>query len=425
MKPLLLTDITLCTEWQDDRLTVRGKWNEDDGAFVVDQRGVARLSGKNPELGALLAAHGARQALHHWELERIVARRPTPETMPALQMAGFFAAADGLELPFALQLPKRGLRIVFVGGFEHTRRLLAELLEREAPPVLVIGRKSAGMKSREADPLKKLCLANDIPFLHTADINDAKVVEAIRAAAPDYLCVLGWNQEFGPELLAVPKSGALGLYPTRLPEGRGHSPLRWTLIKGLTESAISLQWLTEQANAGDLADQRSFFVSREDDAASLYNRILKLEIEQMEEALPRMINRSLPRRPQDESRATCWPLRQDADDRLDWRQPAEVIYNSIRGLTAPYSGAYTFWRDRRLTIWKADLRDDLPPRPGEPGEIVETLPALGDFEESSVLVRGGDGVLLGLHQVQWEDEEETSAYHLWVMGVLRNGVRFS
>jgi len=426
MNSLLLSDIDREIVREGKTWQVIGRRGERRGAFVVTQEGsvgLGRLTAEHSGLGGLLAAHGARLALHEGGLEKIVVRAPEQDIAEMLADAGFALRGAAMELPMDLGSLARNTRLVVAGGVEISRRILSAMIGRGVLPVLAIGYdESLRHRSGYAD-LGPLCRDYEIPLAVTRDINLPAIIERVRQAEPDYLLVLGWSQIFVDELLSIPRAGCLGLHPTRLPEGRGRAPIPWTLIKGLTASATSMFWLTGDADRGELADQRSFAVTDADDAKSLYEKIAVLQIEQMEEVLPRLLVRRVPRVPQDESRATHWPRRRPEDGLIDWHKSPRELFNWVRGLTAPYPGAFTFLSGTKIIVWKAFPTSE-PALPGLAGEIVGGRTVSEEPPDGAILVRTGGGGLLALRRLQIGKEEAISAGEWWRRGIWQTGMRF-
>lgn len=426
MTPTFLTELQTDLQVELGRMTLSGEAGNRRGSFSVvadGERGVAELRATDTALGATLAAAGGLEALNTLHLRRVVVAAENPAMATALERAGYRSDGDRFELLLHLDFVERNVRVVFAGGVVGSRELLRAMIRRGAMPVLAIGYDTS-MRGRSgyAD-LGPLCDDNAIPLLRTNNINHPQIIEAVRKAKPDYLCVFGWSQMVGLDLTDIPRVGPLGMHPTRLPQGRGRAPLPWTLIKGLTESAVSLYWLNERVNAGDLADQRPFTVSIRDDAVTLYDKIVGAQIAQLEEALPRMIARNIPRVPQDEAAASTWPRRRPDDGVIDWRQSAADLYNWVRGLTHPYPGAFTYLNGRKLLVWRVEQCRGLAFDRAEPGTVIGVIIATGE-DEGGLLVACGDGCVLALRRIQWSDEEEEiGAARLWDWGLVGEGVR--
>jgi methionyl-tRNA formyltransferase len=110
----------------------------------------------------------------------------------------------------------------------------------------------------------------------------------------------------GPEILAIPRLGAIGFHPSLLPRNRGSYPLWWTLRRGDRSTGLTLFHLTADVDAGPIIEQQAIDVDRRDTFATLYERVAAL--------LPGMLDRVLDATdragavpagaPQDEARAT-------------------------------------------------------------------------------------------------------------------------
>jgi hypothetical protein len=76
-----------------------------------------------------------------------------------------------------------------------------------------------------------------------------------------------------------------------------------------------------------------------------------------------------PRIRQDHSRASYFGGRTPEDGRIDWRQPAEQIYNLIRAVTHPFPGAFTRWRDKKIFLWSSTVDVDYTGPTLPPGKV--------------------------------------------------------
>jgi methionyl-tRNA formyltransferase len=199
-------------------------------------------------------------------------------------------------------------------------------------------------------------------------VNTDAVVEQLRAYDPDLLYVVGWSRLVDERVIDVSNVATLGMHPAPLPRGRGRAPIAWTLIKGFEETALSMFHLVEAADAGDIVARQPIDVAIEDDAASLYEKVVAAGRSLIRETYPQFEAGAVPRQPQDDERATWWPKRTPDQGGIDWRQSPKAVYDWIRGQTHPYPGAFSYLDGRNVTVWAAD------PPTGErafvrPGEI--------------------------------------------------------
>lgn len=279
------------------------------------------------------------------------------------------------------------MRIVFIGSVEFSRHCLETVLQANGNVVGVVTQPpdTNGFNADAAD-LASVARQRDIPVLEVRKINDPEVVDRIRALTPDIFFVFGFSQLVGLELMRMPPMGAIGVHPSLLPEGRGRHPLIWTLVKGLSRSGLSFFWIGEGADDGPLLWQEPFEITTEDNAASLYQKIKELAAKAIPEFLPQLENGTAPRIPQDESQATIWRKRNEADGVIRWSGQSSEAYNLIRALTRPYVGAHTFCRGQRLTIWRARIEP-------APTDAIATAGAVIACDQDGPLVRTGDGAL--------------------------------
>lgn len=239
------------------------------------------------------------------------------------------------------------------------------------------------------DDLKEKC------SLHEIDPKDDSWHSMVRELKPDAIFVIGWSFIVPTELISIAEYGAIGQHPTLLPKHRGNAPIPWTLINGLTKTGVSLFYLTNEPDAGDIVAQNEIEVAFEDDATSLYDKMTRTTKELVAETVNKIEKNSLEPKVQDGKKASKWPKRKPDDGIIDWNSTSINIYNWIRGLTHPYPGAFTFWGDKKVFIWKAKVGPDSSS--GKPGEIMEA--------GSKLLIKAGHGSI-HIEKLQIEGEEE-------------------
>lgn len=200
--------------------------------------------------------------------------------------------------------------------------------------------------------LKPLAEEAGVPFLAFDKVTEPAVSAFLEKASPDWLFVIGLSQLVPKELGDLARAGAVGFHPTPLPEGRGRAPVAWTILLD-RPAAANLFFLTDEADAGDIIEQRPVEVLPDDYAADLIART-NVVLEQMVADLsPAFASGQVPRTPQDHSMATHYARRQPEDGLIDWSQPADAIYRLVRAVSRPYPGAFTFASGKKVMIWRA------------------------------------------------------------------------
>ncbi|HLO09472.1 MAG TPA: formyltransferase family protein, partial [Desulfobacteria bacterium] len=166
------------------------------------------------------------------------------------------------------------------------------------------------------------------------------------------------------EILEIPPLGAMNLHGSLLPKYRGRAPVNWVLVKGETETGVTLHFMTEKPDAGDIVGQAAVPISFDDTALTLFGKMEEAASRLLADLLPRISNGEIPRRPNDLAHGSYFGGRRPEDGRIDWSRPAVEIYNLVRAVTRPYPGAFAEYAGEKLTVWWAI------PLPGEAGRVL-------------------------------------------------------
>ena len=279
------------------------------------------------------------------------------------------------------------MRIVFIGAVDFSYHCLEIILGEGANVVAIFNpeNQSARLNSDYAD-LAPLADEYKVPLHRIAKIRDESTIDLIRSLQPDIIFVFGFSQLIPKQVLDIPPMGCVGTHPALLPRNRGRHPLIWALVEGLSESGLTFFYLDEGADSGDILWQKSFPITMDDDAGSLYVKIKALASQGIKEFLPNLQNGTALRLQQDHSRASYWRKRTEADGLINWNNSALSIYNLVRALTSPYPGAHTFIEGKRVTILKCRIESMQPAGTKLPGEILAET-------SDGFFVQCGDGIL--------------------------------
>jgi len=176
--------------------------------------------------------------------------------------------------------------------------------------------------------------------------------------SPEFIIMAGWRQIINKEILYIPNNGFIGFHPTLLPIGRGPAPIINSIIQEFTESGVTMYYVSEGLDDGDIIAQEKFSINENDYASDLYEKIIIAGKKLIRGYLPLLIKGKAPRDPQDESKATRFKKRKLKENEIDIaNESIHEIYNKIRALSKPYKGAYIQKDGKKLIIWKAEIRE--------------------------------------------------------------------
>jgi methionyl-tRNA formyltransferase len=239
-----------------------------------------------------------------------------------------------------------------------------------------------------ASPVKERARAEGIPVLQPARLRDPEWPERLRAYGAEVGVVVAFGQILPRAVLDVPVRGSLNVHASLLPRYRGAAPIAWALIRGETETGVSIMQMDEGMDTGPLLFSSRTPIRSEETAADLAGRLATLGAQALLETLTRLD--CLVPRPQAHAEATLAPRLKKTDGDLDWTRPARELANLVRGCN-PWPGALTPTPVGGLLIWRAVALDEhMTAAPG-------TLVARG----ASLAVATSAGALLPL-EVQAE-----------------------
>ena len=207
----------------------------------------------------------------------------------------------------------------------------------------------------------EFCRERGIPAFTPKDVNSAPWPDRIREAAPDLLFSFYYRSMLKKEILGIPRLGAMNLHGSLLPKYRGRAPVNWVLVKGETETGVTLHFMTEKPDAGDIVGQEAVPIAFEDTALTLFGKMERAAARLLDGLLPRIARGEIPRRPNDIASGSYFGGRRPEDGRIDWSRPAFEIYNLVRAVTRPYPGAFSDLDGDRIAVWWG------VPLRGEPG----------------------------------------------------------
>lgn len=185
-----------------------------------------------------------------------------------------------------------------------------------------------------------------------------RFIEEVARLKPDLILVAGWYYMVSRELRSAAPKGAIGLHGSLLPKYRGGAPLVWSIIHGEKVGGISLFYLEDGVDEGDIIGQEPFPIEETDTMADALAKLEHAAERLLERTLPLLAKGQAPRIPQNHAEATVFPQRSPADGEIDWSWSAKRIRDFIRAQTRPYPGAFTRIAGKKIVLWDADVLEE-------------------------------------------------------------------
>jgi methionyl-tRNA formyltransferase len=198
------------------------------------------------------------------------------------------------------------------------------------------------------------------PFVEADNVNAPEIVGRIAAGRPDIIIAIAFGQKVGTELVALPPKGAINVHASLLPQLRGAAPINWALIRGESETGLSIITLAERMDAGDILAQCSTPIGDYETAGELHDRLAQMAAPLLLETLDKIEAGTATYSKQDEFLVSQAPKLKKADGFLDFSEPAYVLASKIRGFW-PWPGASARYinaetgKTTRVTLALADV----------------------------------------------------------------------
>jgi methionyl-tRNA formyltransferase len=301
------------------------------------------------------------------------------------------------------------MRILFIGGTRRGFLTLEALVNSGAEMAGIISlRQDEHEPERFEQPIQALAERHGIPHYSTKWMKDRDYAAILaNEMRPDAAFVVGCRILIPPQIYEVPPLGTLALHDSLLPEYRGFAPLNWAILNGEPQTGVTLFYLSEAMDGGDIVAQKAVPIGPSDSAPVVYERVCQATIDLVLEACPLLAAGTAPRIRQDYSVGSFTCSRSPADGEINWTKSTREIFNQIRALTWPYPGAFTFYEGKKLMIWQAVPVDPAPRYVGRiPGRVVAVSKTSGEIQ-----VITGDGVLRVI-EVEVPGQEKTPAANI-------------
>ena len=232
-------------------------------------------------------------------------------------------------------------------------------------------------------PIKSAARRLGYEVIQPVSIKTAEFAAHIKSLQPDFQVVIAYGKILPENVLALPRIGTINIHASLLPNLRGAAPIQWAVINGEIETGVCSMRMEKGMDTGDILLSAKEPVKPDDTAGTLHDRLAVSGAAVLIDTLKAYADDSIQPIPQDHNLATYAPMLTKDDGLINWNKTADSLVNFIRGVT-PWPGAYTFWGDRRLKIFKSiPLAAEISE---PPGTVLKGFP-------DELRVATGEGVL--------------------------------
>lgn len=247
------------------------------------------------------------------------------------------------------------MKILFMGTPDFALASLEKLYEKHQ--ILGVFTKIDKPNTRggkiKFNPIKEYSLKKNIPIYQPKSLNNEDIKKEIKDLCPDIIVIVAYGKIIPKEIINIPKYHAINLHTSLLPKYRGAAPINGAIINGETESGISVIFITEKLDDGDIILQYKTPISQSDNFLSLHDRLKEMGANALIDTLDLIEKNKVNPIKQDESLATYIKPFQKDDLKINWNKSEKEVYDFVRGLD-PFPGAFSVIGDKILKISRVE-----------------------------------------------------------------------
>jgi len=304
------------------------------------------------------------------------------------------------------------MKVIFMGTPEFAVPILEKILTKHevvlvvTQPDSVVGRK----KEIKYSPVKEVALKHNIKVFQP--INIRKEEDFILQKEADIIITAAYGQIIGKRLLNHFRYKSINIHGSLLPKYRGGAPIQRAIINGDLETGITIMYMAEKMDAGDILRQTKIPILESDNQETLFKKLSLLASEMILPFLDDLENGLITPIKQDESQVSYAYNLTKEDEKIDFNKPSRMVFNQIRGLN-PNPGAYTLIDGQVLKIYDSKVTDHSHSH--QPGTIIA-------IEKDCFVVACGNGTSLAILEVQLAGRNKVNA-NQFINGAGRNLIK--
>lgn len=251
----------------------------------------------------------------------------------------------------------KDIRVIFMGTPDFSVSPLNYLIENSnvvavvTKPDAIVGRKKVLTES----PVKVVAKENSIPVITPSKLKEE--YEDILKYEPDLIVTCAYGKIVPKVILDYPKYGCVNIHASLLPKYRGSAPIQWAIINGEAETGITLMYMDEGMDTGDIIDVAKIKIEDKDDVGTLHDKLSLLGTELLSKNFSNIVNSNVNRIKQDDSLATLAPMIKNDMENIDFNDYGKNIINKIRAFS-PWPLTKCLVDNEEVKIIKANFKEN-------------------------------------------------------------------
>jgi len=252
------------------------------------------------------------------------------------------------------------MKVVFVGGKNIGYGCLKCLLDNEKAEVLsvVVNKDGDTQPGRWFQSVSELAIEHNLRIFKPDNINDKTSVDFIKKLNPDIIIVAYYDQILKSHIIQIPKNGCVNVHMGLCEEYRGCYPTTWPIINGEDTAGVTVHYIDEGIDSGDIISQIKVGISKDDTGETLYNKCTEAGIQLFKDTVGSLLSGEASSRKQVKTEKTKTYFRKNfPSHNLDLANKDKKLYNYIRALMFKHFSSPFFYIGNKKIILKEEDND--------------------------------------------------------------------
>lgn len=294
------------------------------------------------------------------------------------------------------------MRIVFMGTPDFAVPSLKALVEAGHEVCGVFTQpdkpKNRGMKLQQP-PVKECALSAGLAVFQPVKMRDGEALEILRALNPDLIAVAAYGKILPVNILELPRLGCINVHSSLLPKYRGAAPINWAILNGEDETGVTIMYMAEGMDTGDILAQAQTPIDLDENAAQLFDRLADMGAKLLVDTVAALEAGKVQPIPQNEAQATRAPMLSKELSPLNWVRTARQLHDQVRGLY-PWPAATAILDGIRCKVLRTEITGETTG--SAPGIVVQA-------DKKGLRVACGDGRILDILELQPDGKKPMAA----------------
>ena len=255
-------------------------------------------------------------------------------------------------------------KVIFMGTPDFAVPVLKSLIENTnvvlvvTQPDKLVGRK----QELKYTPVKEVALENNIEVFQPTKIREE--YDKVINTPCDIIITCAYGQIIPKVILDYPKYGCINVHASLLPKLRGGAPLHKSIIYGEKETGITIMYMDEKMDNGDIISQEATPILDSDNVGTIHDRLSAMGSDLLIKTLPSIFEGTNNRIKQDESKVTFAYNVTREEEKIDFNKTAREVFNQIRGLY-PFPTAFAVLNGEEVKILESVISESTSGNIGE------------------------------------------------------------